>query len=69
MLPKKCQSEGLKKVKKGDGEICHRKGGFLKKGGLNLCAIYLQENHEMEEFYFSLSHYSIIDHFLIFFKR
>ena len=45
ILSKKCQSEGLKKVKKkGDGEICHRKGGFLKKGRLNLHAMHLQEN-------------------------
>ena len=63
--PKKCQSEGLKKVKKRD---LPQKGAFLKKDGENMHAMHLQENYETEELYFSLSHYSI-HHFSISFKR
>ena len=55
----KYQSEGLKKVlKMGTGRFAIRRRG-----------IRLQENYEMEEFYFSLSYYSIIHHVLILFKR
>ena len=31
LFKKKFKVRGSKKLKKGDGEICHRKGGFLKK--------------------------------------
>ena len=43
-----------KNLKYGDREIWHRKC-FLKNGGLNLHAMHLQENYEMEEFSLSLS--------------
>ena len=33
---------------RGDGEICHRKCA-LKKDGLNLRAIHLQENYEQKQ--------------------
>ena len=70
ILSKKCQGEGLKKVlKKGERRDLPYKGGFLKKGGLNLRAMHLKENYKMEEFYFSLSDYPIIHSFSILFKR
>ena len=41
ILSKKCQGEGLKKVlKKGERGDLPYKGGFLKKGGLNLRAMH-----------------------------
>ena len=67
MLFKKCQSEGLQKTKKrGQGDDLQQKGCFLNKGGLNLHSMHSQENYEMEEFYFSLSHHYIIIHFFQF---
>ena len=65
--PKKFKVRGSKNLKKGDGEICHEKGGFQRKGRLNH-AMHLQENYEMEELYFSLFYY-FIHHFSILFKR
>ena len=44
-------------IKKGDG-------GFAIERDA-----HLQENYEIEEFYFSLSHYYVIHHFSILFKR
>ena len=60
---------GSKTFKKRDGNICHRKSGFRKKGRLNLRAVHLQKNYEMKELVFSISHYSIIHHFSTLFKR
>ena len=58
-------SKLTKKVTKRDFP---KKGAFLKKFGKSLRAMHLKENYEMEELYFSLSHYSI-HHFSILFKR
>ena len=60
---------GSKTFIKRDGNICHRKSSFLKKGRLSLREVHLQKNYEMEELVFSTSHYSIIHHFSTLFKR
>ena len=43
----KCQSERFKKVlKRRTAKVC-----FLKKGGLNLRAMHLQENHKLTQLF------------------
>ena len=44
------------------------KRNVLKKGRLNLHAMHLQENYEMEKLYFSVLYY-FIHHISILFKR
>ena len=56
-IQKSVKLRGSKKLKIGGWGDLPYKGGFLKKGGLNLDAMNLQENHEMEEFFIFILFY------------